>query len=73
MAVFAERVDFVYWWSFIGKGLHLQPPQQACFKKKLGAFREFFLGAFEKNIEILCYFWELFQHFGSIQSLFWAF
>ena len=31
MVVFAERVDFVYWWSFIGKGLHLQPAQQACY------------------------------------------
>jgi hypothetical protein len=28
---FAEWVDFAYWWSFIGKGLRLQPAQQACF------------------------------------------
>ena len=28
---FAELVDFAYWWSFIGKGLRLQPAQQACF------------------------------------------
>ena len=27
---FAEWVDFAYWWSFIGKGLHLQPAQPAC-------------------------------------------
>jgi hypothetical protein len=27
----AERVDFAYWWSFIGKGLRLQAAQQACF------------------------------------------
>ena len=30
---FAELVDFAYWWSCIGKGLHLQPVQQACFTK----------------------------------------
>ena len=24
-------VDFAHWWSFIGKGLLLQPVQQACF------------------------------------------
>ena len=28
---FIEGVDFAYWWSCIGKGLRLQPPQQACF------------------------------------------
>ena len=28
---FAEWVDFAYWWSCIGKGLRLQPAQQACF------------------------------------------
>ena len=27
-----ERVDFAYWWSCIGKGLRLQPVQQACFE-----------------------------------------
>ena len=27
---FAELVDFAYWWSCIGKGLRLQPAQQAC-------------------------------------------
>ena len=26
---FAELVDFAYWWSCIGKGLRLQPAQQA--------------------------------------------
>ena len=26
---FAECVDFAYWWSCIGKGLRLQPLQQA--------------------------------------------
>ena len=29
---FAEWVDFAHWWSFIGKGLRLQPAQKACFK-----------------------------------------
>ena len=29
---FAESVDFAYWWSCIGKGLRLEPAQQACFK-----------------------------------------
>ena len=24
-------MNFAYWWSFIGKALRLQPPQQACF------------------------------------------
>ena len=24
-------VDFAYWWRCIGKGLRLQPAQQACF------------------------------------------
>ena len=28
---FSEGLDFAYWWSFIGKGLRLQPAQQACF------------------------------------------
>ena len=27
---FAEWVDFAYWLSCIGKGLRLQPAQQAC-------------------------------------------
>jgi hypothetical protein len=27
----AEWVDFAHWWSFIGKGLLLQPAQQAYF------------------------------------------
>ena len=27
---FAEWVDFAHWWRFIGKGLRLQPAQQAC-------------------------------------------
>ena len=26
-------MDFDYWWSCIGKGLRLQPAQQACLKK----------------------------------------
>ena len=30
---FAEWVDFAHWWSFIGKGVLLQPAQQACFSK----------------------------------------
>ena len=30
---FAEWVDFAYWLSFIGKGVHLQPAQQAFFSK----------------------------------------
>ena len=28
---FAEWVNFAYWRSFVGKGLRLQPAQQACF------------------------------------------
>ena len=28
---FAEWVYFAYWWSCIGKGMRLQPAQQACF------------------------------------------
>ena len=28
---FAEWVNFAYWWRCIGKGLRLQPAQQACF------------------------------------------
>ena len=27
------------------------------------------MGDFDKNVEILCYFWELFAHFGSVQKL----
>ena len=38
-------------------------------RELLGAF----LGAFDKYVEILCCFWELFQRFGSIQKLFGAF
>ena len=30
----AEWVDFAHWWSFIGKGLRLQPAQQSCFLPK---------------------------------------
>ena len=26
-----QGVDFAYWWSCIGKGLRLQPVQQACY------------------------------------------
>ena len=32
-------------------------------------FGSFFLGAFDKYVEILCYFRELFQRFGSIRKL----
>ena len=32
---FAEGVDFAHWWSFIGKGLRLQPAQQACFNMRV--------------------------------------
>ena len=28
---FTKRMNFAYWWSLIGKGLRLQPAQQACF------------------------------------------
>ena len=28
---FDQLVDFVYWWSCIGKGLRLQSVQYACF------------------------------------------
>ena len=30
-------------------------------------------GAYDKSVEILCYFRELFKFFGSILKLFWAF
>ena len=30
---FAEWADFAYWWSSIGKGLRLQPAQQACLSR----------------------------------------
>ena len=30
---FAEWVDLAYWWSCMGKGLSLQPAQQACLKR----------------------------------------
>ena len=41
--------------------------------KKFGSFSGAFLGAFDKYVEILCYFWEPFQRFGSIRKLFGAF
>ena len=31
---FTEGVNLAYWWSCIGKGLRLQPAQQACLKTK---------------------------------------
>ena len=31
IAILLDGGDFVYWWSCIGKGLRLQPAQQACF------------------------------------------
>ena len=30
MPILLKWMDFAYWWSFIGKGLSLQPAQQAC-------------------------------------------
>ena len=30
-----EGMDLAYWWNFIGKGLRLQPVQQACFKSMI--------------------------------------
>ena len=30
---FNEGVDLAPWWSFIGKGLRLQPAEQACFDR----------------------------------------
>ena len=32
---FAEWKDFSDWWSFIGKGLRLQPAEPACFRSIL--------------------------------------
>ena len=32
---FVEWVNSAYWWSCIGKGLRLQPAQQACLKKNI--------------------------------------
>ena len=30
---FDKKINFAYSWSFIGKGLHLQPAQEACFSQ----------------------------------------
>ena len=35
---FAGGVDFAYWWSCIGKGLRLQPAQQACLYARTKIF-----------------------------------
>ena len=40
---------------------------------EFGSFSGAFLNAFDKYVEILCHFWELFQRFGSIRKLFRAF
>ena len=32
---FTEGVDLANWWSCVGKGLHLQSAQQACFNDKV--------------------------------------
>ena len=41
--------------------------------KKFWSFLGLFLGAFGKYVEILCYFWKLFQPFDIIRKLFGAF
>ena len=33
-AILLKGFNLVYWWSCIGKGLRLQPAQQACFYTK---------------------------------------
>ena len=43
------------------------------FLKKLGAFRELFLGAFDKYVEILCYFGSFSKVLGAFGSYFGAF
>ena len=53
---FAEWVNFAYWRSFIGKGLLLQPAQQACFvtiKKKIYIYR--FISLIYANANIVAY------------------
>ena len=30
--------EFAYWWSYFGKGLRLQPAQQACFEVGTNSF-----------------------------------
>ena len=37
-----------------------------------GSFLGAYLGAFDKYVEFLCYFWELFEPFGSIQKLYFV-
>jgi hypothetical protein len=33
MVILLKGLSIAYWWSFIVKGLRLQPAQQACFRK----------------------------------------
>ena len=52
----------------------LTKTEQFCaILKKLGDFWELFWGLFDKYVEILCYFWELFNvliAFGSFWGIF---
>ena len=62
--------------SYLGAFWLLLPNKNGkvlCNFFKIGIFLEDFLGAFDKYLEILCFFRELFQCFSSIWKLFWAF
>ena len=37
---FTEGVEFARWWSFIGKGLRLQPAQKGLFKFDAASFAQ---------------------------------
>ena len=63
----AEWVDFAYLWSFIGKGLRLQPGQQACFllppwmREVLVKWRKFDMSQVQSNsgnscVRLMLYF-----------------
>ena len=45
-------MDFAYWWSFIGKGLRLQPAQQACFNPKLFHLDSFAVKGAAKRVDM---------------------
>ena len=55
---FAEWVDFAHWWSFIRKGLCLQPAQQACFYVSSVLYYLYFLHCFSsmnQGLKIVVY------------------
>ena len=68
---FAEWVDFAHWLGFIGKGLRLQPAQQACFlqgylndlKKSSFSSNQFLIQSFSLDITF-----QLLPHPGPISD-----